>query len=64
MALAVVALALVAGAQLVAGTLPDAISLGVLAVSFVAWGTVLVWLLRHLALELFEAFAFELDKGI
>jgi len=50
MALAAVALALVAGAQLVAGTLPDAISLGVLAVSFVAWGIVLVWLLRHLAL--------------
>src|SRR5207245_4541903 len=50
MALAAVALALVAGAQLVAGTLPDAISLGVLAASFVAWGIVLVWLLRHLAL--------------
>src|SRR5438128_6288939 len=49
-ALAAVALALVAGAQLVAGTLPDAISLGVLAVSFVAWAIVLVWLLRHLAL--------------
>jgi DMSO/TMAO reductase YedYZ molybdopterin-dependent catalytic subunit len=46
--LAAVALALVVGAQLVASTVPDAISLGVLAVLVVGWGIVLVWLLRHL----------------
>ena len=47
--LVAVVLALVAGAQFVAGTLSDAISLGVLALSFVGWGIVLVWLLRHIS---------------
>jgi DMSO/TMAO reductase YedYZ molybdopterin-dependent catalytic subunit len=47
--LVAVVLALVAAAQFVAGTLPDAISLGVLALSFVGWSIVLVWVLRHIS---------------